>query len=90
MMGEEAMAGIAAKSDDPSSRSQQEETRKAVTEALERIPEHFREILTLRDLQGCSYEEICDVLQLELGTVKSRINRARVAFKEAFEVTHDL
>ena len=86
-LGEEAMAGVADRGEAPSEAPQREEMRRAVTLALERIPEHFREVLALRDLQGCSYEEISDVLRLELGTVKSRINRARVAFKESFLMT---
>ncbi len=87
ILGEEAMAGLPDRSVDPTLRPEQEELRKSVGDALGRIPEHFREVLTLRDLQGCSYEEISDALKLELGTVKSRINRARVAFKEAFQVS---
>ena len=55
-----------------------------VRKALEHLPEHYREALTLRDLQGCSYQEISRVLEMEIGTVKSRINRARLAFKDAF------
>ncbi|MBT3784916.1 sigma-70 family RNA polymerase sigma factor [bacterium] len=48
-----------------------------VHEVLGRLDETFRVILVLRDIQGLSYEEISQVLQLSLGTVKSRISRAR-------------
>ena len=81
------MSSVAARGEDPTAGAQREETQKAVAEALERIPEHFRAILTLRDLQGCPYEEIAEVLELEIGTVKSRINRARMAFKDACLLT---
>jgi RNA polymerase sigma-70 factor (ECF subfamily) len=46
------------------------------------LPEKFRTALVLRDIQGLSYEEIGDVLGLAEGTVKSRINRARLRVKE--------
>ncbi len=44
-------------------------------------PEH-RTIVLLRDFEGLSYDEIADVLQLESGTVKSRLHRARMVVKE--------
>ena len=46
-------------------------------ENLERLPEEQKLILVLRDVNGMSYEEIAETLELELGTVKSRIFRAR-------------
>lgn len=41
----------------------------------------FKTVIILRDIEGLSYQEIADVLNIEVGTVKSRINRAREAFK---------
>ena len=52
-------------------------TREAVRRGLESLPEDQRRILLLREIQGLSYEEIAEVLDLESGTVKSRIFRAR-------------
>ena len=60
------------------------ETNASVHRAIESIPEHFREILVLRDMQGMSYREIGQIMQAEVGTVKSRISRAREAFKAAY------
>jgi RNA polymerase sigma-70 factor (ECF subfamily) len=51
-------------------------------EALEAIPDKFREILVLREVQGLSYEEIAEVLQCSKGTVESRLFRARARLKE--------
>ena len=44
-------------------------------------PEDYRRVLVLRELHQLSYAEICEVTKLELGTVKSRINRARLLLR---------
>jgi RNA polymerase sigma-70 factor (ECF subfamily) len=48
-----------------------------IQEALGQIPEEFREVVVLRDVQQLAYEEIADITGLPMGTVKSRINRGR-------------
>ena len=61
-------------------------TREAVRRGLDSLPHDMREILLLREIQGLSYDEIAQVLQIEAGTIKSRIFRARkklCAFLEA-------
>ena len=50
---------------------------KYIQEALMEIPEEFREVVVLRDIQQLSYDEIAQVTGLPMGTVKSRINRGR-------------
>jgi len=55
-----------------------QETRAFVWEGLDRLPAEMRMILILRDIQGRSYEEIAGSEGLPLGTVKSRVNRARI------------
>ena len=52
-------------------------TREALQRGLLRLPEDQRKILLLREIEGLSYDEISQVLSLEVGTVKSRIFRAR-------------
>lgn len=52
-----------------------------IENALARINPLFREVVVLRDIEELSYEEIADVLQISLGTVKSRIMRGREALK---------
>lgn len=59
--------------------------QRKVRQAIDSLPEHFRMMLVLRDLEGFSYEEIASMLSLPLGTVKSRINRARLEFKKRVE-----
>lgn len=50
---------------------------RAVTEALEQLPENFRRVAELVDVDGLSYQEAADVLDVPLGTVMSRLHRAR-------------
>ncbi|HXG63272.1 MAG TPA: sigma-70 family RNA polymerase sigma factor [Planctomycetota bacterium] len=69
----------------PDVRLQHDEARQAVRRALELLEEQDREILLLKDVQGLSYEEIAHVLNVPLGTVKSRLSRARLAFKEVWK-----
>jgi RNA polymerase sigma-70 factor (ECF subfamily) len=58
-----------------------EEVREAVERALRDVPEPYRTALILRDLEEMSYEEVAEVLQISLGTVKSRITRGRDALR---------
>ncbi len=61
------------------------EVQQAVQHALQEIPQVFRGAVILRDLEGLSYEEIAEVLECSVGTVKSRILRGRRALKDLLE-----
>jgi RNA polymerase sigma-70 factor (ECF subfamily) len=52
-------------------------TRESLEEALHRLPEEFREVIVLRELQQMSYREISEITGVPLGTVMSRLSRAR-------------
>ena len=59
--------------------------QEVVEETVNRLPVHHREVFVLRELEGKSYEEIAEITGANLGTVKSRLNRARTAFAELVE-----
>ena len=51
--------------------------RQTVRAAIEELPAEFREVITLRELEDCSYKEIADIANIPVGTVMSRLARAR-------------
>lgn len=59
--------------------------RELVEDTVAKLPEHHREVFVLRELEGKSYEEIAEITSCNLGTVKSRLNRARTAFAAIIE-----
>lgn len=58
------------------------ETEALIQSAIDSLPEEQKEIIVLRDIEGFSYEEIADITDNELGTVKSKLSRARGTLKE--------
>jgi len=79
------------KDDAPSPLAQLEndEKRRMIRDAMNSLPEDYREMVTLRDLQGLSYEEMAQVTGLNLGTVKSRLARARLDLRERLKKVMD-
>jgi RNA polymerase sigma-70 factor (ECF subfamily) len=61
--------------------------RQLVDQTVAALPEHHRQVFVLRELEGKSYEEIAEITHCNLGTVKSRLNRARTAFAAIIEPT---
>ena len=73
------------KSPDPAGVAQNRELCELVSQTIMALEEDHRAVLVLRDIEGMSYAQIAQVLEIELGTVRSRISRARSKFKEILE-----
>ncbi len=69
-------------SDEPEKLLLNSELDEHVQKAITNLPEHFRTIVVLREIQGLSYEEIANLTHSNLGTVKSRLARARAKLQE--------
>lgn len=65
--------------DTPEALAQRDEIERTVFEAIEQLPEDLRTAITLRELEGMTYEEIAQAMDCPIGTVRSRIFRARDA-----------
>lgn len=65
----------------PFDKAAQEELRERVEVALRELPDAFRTVVVLREIEGFTYEEIAEILQVNLGTVKSRLTRGRAALR---------
>ncbi len=76
--------------DTPDEALSRRERRHAVREAVVALPEHHRMVLVLFDIRGYAYAEIAQILQLPIGTVRSRLNRARTALREKLELCREL
>jgi RNA polymerase sigma-70 factor (ECF subfamily) len=74
----------------PEASVEQRERNEVVGQAVLALPENQRVMIALYHFQGRSYEEIADVMQLPIGTVKSRLNRARLALKEKLGAAREL
>jgi len=75
---------------DPEAWTLSRERQLIVRQAIDSLPAHHRVVLVLFDLEGLAYQEIAEVLQINIGTVKSRLNRARLALKEKMEPYREL
>jgi RNA polymerase sigma-70 factor (ECF subfamily) len=76
----DALATTAASPYDCAARAQ---VQQRVAEALNTLPEAFRKVVILREIEGFGYEEIAEILQVNLGTVKSRLTRGRACLRAA-------
>lgn len=66
----------------PEERTLGGELDKHIKDAIENLPEQFRLVIVLRELQGLSYDEIAEITGSNIGTVKSRLARARAKLQE--------
>jgi RNA polymerase sigma-70 factor, ECF subfamily len=66
----------------PVEQLEQKELCRQVRQALRKLSDEHRKILVLREIEGCDYENIAEILDLPVGTVRSRLHRARMQLKE--------
>ena len=66
------------------------EQRELIKSAIREMNEEYRSVIVLRDIQGFSYDEISNILDCSLGTVKSRINRARTMLRDKLKASMEL
>ena len=78
----EMQMALADHADSPFESVAHREVQHRVEEELRKVPEPYRTTLILRDLEEMSYEEIAEVLEISLGTVKSRLTRGRDALRQ--------
>jgi RNA polymerase sigma-70 factor (ECF subfamily) len=83
--GEEALLRLADPAPGPDAALERDELEAALQRAITELPEEARIVVVLRDLEGLAYEEIAQALDLPLGTVRSRLHRARADLKDKLE-----
>lgn len=84
----ELSAGPAPRVLAPDARLQREEIAKVTHAVLAAMPEIFRTVLVMREFEGRTYQDMADVLGLSIGTVESRLFRARARFRELLVQRH--
>ena len=70
---------------EPSAGMTRRETDETIQKALDSLPVHYRSALILCDVEGLSYEEICEIMACPVGTVRSRLHEGRRLFRKAYE-----
>jgi RNA polymerase sigma-70 factor (ECF subfamily) len=74
----------------PHQEAEKSERERAVERAVDHLPEYQKAMITMYHVENLSYEEIADALDLPIGTVKSRLNRARLSLRELLESDEEL
>ncbi|MFL2982927.1 MAG: RNA polymerase sigma factor [Candidatus Neomarinimicrobiota bacterium] len=87
MSKEERQYDIPAIQDDVDQGLQNKFINDRIQSAIKKLPDHFRMVIILRDIQELSYNDVSNILGVPLGTIKSRINRARLQLQAEL---HDL
>ena len=83
--GDDTLSRLADAHPGPDQALERSELEEALHRAIGELPEERRIVVVLRDVEGLAYEEIAEVLELPIGTVRSRLHRARLDLKEKLE-----
>jgi RNA polymerase sigma-70 factor (ECF subfamily) len=76
--------------EDPAESVERSEREEILQKGIEALPEHQRAMIVMFHVESLSYEDIAATLDLPIGTVKSRLNRARLALREILEPYEEL
>ncbi|HEY7986533.1 MAG TPA: sigma-70 family RNA polymerase sigma factor [Methylophilaceae bacterium] len=82
--GSDELAMLGSSSAIPEQEMMRRDNRAHVNQALQQLPVGHREVLILREMEEMAYDEIAAVMDVPIGTVMSRLSRARLLFKQAF------
>jgi len=74
----------------PDMEVESKEIKTIVNESIQQLPDDYKSVIILRDIQGFSYDEISKIVNCPEGTVKSRLNRARQALKKILQARKEL
>jgi len=66
----------------PDEALEQDERCRQVRQAIDQLPEEYRVVIVLREIDGCTYETIAEILDMPIGTVRSRLHRARLQLRD--------
>lgn len=86
----EANPKLISKTDNPENYAQSMELRSAIEECFRQLSEEHRVVVVMSDVEEYSYEEIASVVKISLGTVKSRISRARLRLRDCLKSKGEL
>lgn len=75
---------------DPESQFESAAKMEEIKQAVSQLEPEHRTVIVLRDIQGCSYQDIADILKCNMGTVKSRISRARLQLQKLLNTDMEL
>ena len=76
---------VASRDESPAEHLENQELRGEIEEAIGKLRSHYRTVILLRHVEGRSYQEIAEITELPLGTVKTYIHRARVELRELLQ-----
>ena len=86
----ESEAALVSKEESPEAFVQRREVARAIQNCLDHLPEDMRTVVVLSDVQGMDYAEIAESVGAALGTVKSRLSRARARLRDCLQTVREL
>ena len=89
-MDTEGTASLITRHENPERAAERAELSAAIQDCLDRLPPDFRIVAVLTDIQGYEYREVADMIGKPLGTVKSRLARARARLQECLQSYREL